>query len=144
MRNRQITSAKLLLVNEKDQALMLRIGIYLRHPEKSHTPDLPGGIVNPRESELDAVQRELKEEAGIIIDSRVITLGYAKTIFFEKTNKSLNRLLYVARIDHTPDVKISCEHETYAWTSLETFADTHTMRPFYDEAIRYVVAHRLV
>ncbi len=144
MKHKQVSSAKIFLVNEKNQALMLRIGLYLRHPEKSHTPDLPGGLIDTGESELDAVIRELREETGIVIDQKLVRLGYASTEFFAPSHKSLNKLVYVARLDHTPEVKVSWEHEAYEWADIELFADTYTMRPFYDEAIRYIVRHKLV
>jgi 8-oxo-dGTP pyrophosphatase MutT (NUDIX family) len=144
MKKRQISVAKMLLVNENQQALMLRIGNYRGHPEKSHTPDIPGGFVDPNESELHAVVRELKEEAGITIDPNIVTLGYGKTEYYPDEDRSVSKLLYVARIDHTPKVKTSWEHEAYEWTDLATFTDDHTMRPFYDEAIRYVVKHDLI
>src|SRR5437764_6343549 len=105
--NRRLTTAKLLLINDRNEALMLRIGDYKSHPEKSHTPDLPGGMVDPGESEHDAVIREVKEEAGIDLDPNVVTLGYAETVYIEQQYLSVTRLLYVARIAYTPDVTIS-------------------------------------
>lgn len=140
----RVTTAKLLLVNDKNEALMLRISNYEAHPEKSHTPDLPGGLVDPNESERHAVVRELQEEAGITIDPNLVTLGYAKTELYGVKDESVTKLLYVARIDETPEVTISWEHEAYEWCALEAFLDTYQFRPFYAEAIAYILNNQLI
>lgn len=140
----RVTTAKLLLINDKNEALMLRISEYEAHPEKSHTPDLPGGLVDPNESERAAVVRELQEEAGITIDPNLVTLGYARTELYPDKDESVTKLLYVARIDETPPVTISWEHEAYEWCALETFLETYTFRPFYGEAIAYLLDNQLV
>lgn len=123
---------------------MLRIGDYKGHPEKSHTADLPGGMVDPGESEHQAVVRELQEEAGITIDPNLVTLGYAETEFYEDQQKSVSKLLYIARIDTTPEVTVSWEHEAYEWCALESFLTTYGFRPFYARAIAYIINNHLV
>src|SRR5690606_10989688 len=73
--------AKVLVVNEKKEALILTVGEYKERPDKSFKPDLPGGLVDPGENELMAVTRELNEEAGIIANPESFNLVYAKTEF---------------------------------------------------------------
>lgn len=136
--------AKLLLVNGENQALMLRRSEFKAHPEKSHTPDLPGGLVDPGESEHQAVIRELHEEAGITIDPNLVTLGYAETKFYPDEQKSVSKLFYVAHVSDVPEVTISWEHEAYEWHPLETFLEAYTFRPFYAEAIAYLLDNQLV
>lgn len=136
--------AKLLLVNDKNQALVLRTGTYKEHPEKEHKPDLPGGLVDPGESEHQAVVRETLEEAGIAIDPALVGLGYAETKFYPDESKSVTKLLYVAHIVTTPEVVISWEHEAYEWTDVATILDTHEFRPFYKEAIAYLKNNQLI
>ncbi|MNL54554.1 hypothetical protein D3C87_1778940 [compost metagenome] len=58
--------------------------------------------------------------------------------------KSVNKLLYVARLATTPDVVISWEHEAYEWVDVETILDTHEFRPFYKEAITYLKNNQLI
>jgi 8-oxo-dGTP pyrophosphatase MutT (NUDIX family) len=136
--------AKLLLVNEKNQALILRTGTYKEHPEKEHKPDLPGGLVDPGESEHQAVIREAQEEAGITVDPALVILGYAETKFYPAEAKSVSKLLYVARIATTPEVVISWEHEAYEWADIATILDTYEFRPFYEEAIAYLKNNQLI
>lgn len=136
--------AKLLLLNDKREALMLRVGKYEGRPDKEHTPDLPGGLVDPGESERDAVVRELQEEAGVIIDPNLVTVAYAETGPYHREGKSVTKFLYVARLDYTPDVTVSWEHEDYEWHPIDTFLDVYEFRPFYKKAIEYVKNNQLI
>ncbi len=138
------TVAKLFLLNEKNEALMLRTGEYKEHPEKAHKPDLPGGLVDPGESERDAVVRELYEEAGIQIDPNLATMGYAETAFYADEHKSVSKLLYVARLDYTPEVVISWEHEGYEWQSAQSFLEKYELRPFYKKAVAHLLNNQLI
>lgn len=136
--------AKIVIVDPMDRALILTIGEYKEHPEKSFTPDLPGGLVENDETQLDGVLRETEEEAGIILDPKDVTLVYAKTAYYPDKNESVSRFLYTSRIDHTPEVTISWEHESFEWVPIDTLLDTKTFRSFYNEAIQYAVAHDLL
>ena len=135
--------AKVLVVNEKREVLVLTIGEYRAHPEKSFTPDLPGGMVDPGETELVAVRRELIEEAGIPADPSLFKLVYAKTEFFHGT-KSVTKFLYTLQLDETPDVTISWEHVDYEWVPLDGLLNNVEFRAFYKEAIEYTLSHGLL
>jgi 8-oxo-dGTP pyrophosphatase MutT (NUDIX family) len=137
--------AKILILNEKSQALILRTsGNWKEHPEKEHQPDLPGGLVDPNESEHHAVIREVREEAGIALDPNTVTLGYAETKFYSDEDKSVTKLLYLARLASTPEVTISWEHEAYEWVDAATLLETHSFRPFYVGAIAYLQNNQLL
>lgn len=141
---KRVAVAKMLLLDEKNRALMLRRSEYREHPEKSHTPDLPGGLVDPGESEHQAVVRELQEEAGITIDPNDVLLGYAETKFYEPKQESVSKLFYVARVAGTPEVTVSWEHESYEWCPIDSFLQTYEFSPFYAEAITYLIEHNLL
>lgn len=136
--------AKVLVINERSEALILTVGDYKGHPEKSYKPDLPGGLVDPGETELVAVVRELEEETGIVADPELFKLAYAKTEFFADENKSVSKFLYLLTLTETPEVNISWEHSEYKWIPLDGLTSSVAFKPFYDEAIRYCFANKLI
>lgn len=131
-----VSVAKTLLINENNEVLILTIGEYPAHPEKSFTPDLPGGLVDPGETELIAAHRETQEEAGISLDESRFALAYAKTKFYPEEHKSVTKFLYIARVDSTPEVTISWEHASHEWVPIEKLKEIE-FRSFYREAIDY-------
>jgi 8-oxo-dGTP pyrophosphatase MutT (NUDIX family) len=141
---KQESVAKLLILNDKNEALVLTTGAYKEHPEKEHKPDLPGGLVEPGEAEQLAAIRETEEEAGITLDPATVSLAYAETKFYPAEDKSVTKLLYLARLAITPPVTISWEHEKYEWIAFDTILATHEFRPFYKEAIAYVQNNQLI
>jgi 8-oxo-dGTP pyrophosphatase MutT (NUDIX family) len=136
--------AKVLLINGENNALVLTVGVYVARPDKSFKPDLPGGMVDPGESELDAVQRELREETGIALPKEAFSLAYTKTEFFDGEKKSVNKFLYIAFTDKVPAVKLSWEHASYEWVSLEQLQNNIELRPFYKEAVTYCFENKLL
>src|SRR5919202_1969491 len=131
--------AKVLIINNKNEALVLVLGKDLKYPEKSYLPDLPGGIVDPGEHEQAAVSREAKEDCGIAIDAKDVQLTCAETDYYEEENKSVSKLLYVAQIYNVPKITLSWEHSDFKWVPIK---ELHTIefRPFFKKAIEYVVA----
>lgn len=135
--------AKILIANDKDEILVLTLGKYLKYPEKSYRPDLPGGIVDSGESEQLAVIREVQEECGIDLDASKVNLAYTETAYYEKENKSVTKLLYVAHLNNTPSITLSWEHSAYKWVSIDELL-TIDLRPFFNEAIQYLITNRVI
>jgi len=138
-----ISVAKALVINEKHEVLILTVGDYKERPDKSFKPDLPGGRVDPGESELAAVRRELIEEANITVDLDDFTLAYAKTELYAAKNESVTKLVYIVHLQDTPEVTISWEHASYEWVLLDEI-DRVELRPFYAEAMHYCLANGLL
>lgn len=136
--------AKVLVIDTQRRVLVLTIGEYKEHPEKSFTPDLPGGLVDPGEAERDAAIREVKEETDIDIDADRVALLYSKTEFYPNEKKSVSKFLYMTRVTGVPRVTVSWEHALYEWVPIETLLKTKNFRSFYQEAIEYSIAHQLV
>jgi len=136
--------AKALIINELRQVLVLTVGEYEKHPEKSFKPDLPGGLVDPGETERDAVIREIHEEAGITVAAADTHLAYTETKFYADENKSVSKSLYIVALYQTPEVMISWEHSAYEWINLDELLQTKTFRPFYAKAIAYSLEHGLI
>ncbi len=135
--------AKILIINGGSNILTLTLSEHLKHPEKSYQPDLPGGIVDAGEPEHLGVIREVQEECGIDLDPAKIQLAYAETAYDEKENKSVTKLLYVTHLDNTPAVKLSWEHSDYKWVSVAELQNIN-MRPFFNQAIQYVIEHKII
>jgi 8-oxo-dGTP diphosphatase len=135
--------AKILLFNEQDQILVMQTGVHKLRPEKSHSPDLPGGMVDPGESEHAAVIREVQEESGIILDPNTVTLGYADTEVYDG-GKSVTKLLYVAKLSETPAVTLSWEHESFEWCSIQQLLENDTFRSTYRRGVEYLRNNQLI
>ena len=137
------TVAKILIIDTQNRGLVLILGKHLKYPEKSYLPDLPGGIVDEGESEQAAVIREVHEECGITLDPRSVQLAYSETTHYEKENKSVTKLFYVAYIEEVSSVTLSWEHSDYKWVALNKL-HTIDVRPFFNEAIKYSIQNKLI
>ncbi len=135
--------AKVLIVNAQNKALVLTLGKHLQQPEKSYLPDLPGGIVDAGESERKAVIREVDEECGITLNPTNIRLAYSETAYYEKENKSVTKLLYIAHVDEAPAVTLSWEHSDHEWVEIDKL-HAIDMRPFFNKAIQYSIENNLI
>ena len=82
--------------------------------------DFPKGNVEKGESELETVKREVLEETGIdkieIIDGFKERVGYYYRMKGNLIYKTVN--YYLARTDQK-EVKLSYEHEDYAWVTVD-------------------------
>lgn len=139
-----VSTAKTLVFNEKGQVLILRIGEHTLQPQKSYTDDLPGGIIDVGESERDGAAREIEEETGIVVDAKSLRLVYADMNAYQGSKPvSISRLLYMIKLDHTPEVKISWEHESYRWVDFTPEITSVLKRNFYVAAVEYVIKNGL-
>lgn len=135
--------AKILIIDKQKRGLVLTLGEHRKFPEKSFQPDLPGGIVDLGESEQLAAIREVQEECGFTLNSKAVRLIYAQTAFYEKENKTVSKLLYIAHIATVPEITLSWEHSDYSWVPIEEL-DQEELRPFFKEAIEYFWTHGLI
>jgi len=137
------TIAKLLIIDNQNRGLVLTLGKHLKYPEKSFLPDLPGGIVDPGESEQSAAIREAQEECGIDLDAKSVQLAFTETAFYEKESKSITKMLYIAHVEDAPEITLSWEHSDYKWVPVN---ELHTieLRPFFKQAIEYSITNNLI
>jgi 8-oxo-dGTP diphosphatase len=81
------------------------------------TWDIPGGRINPQESLLDGLKRELFEEIGVKIDETP-ELVDAQDIFVESKDLHVVRLTYLISKSIDP-ITLSDEHSDYRHVSLD-------------------------
>lgn len=78
---------------------------------------VPGGKRDEGESEEACALRELKEETGIVTSDP----GYAGDYISSVKEHIVS--VYYKKLDKKPKVKISKEHDSYRWESLDTVAN---------------------
>ncbi len=119
--------AKVVMIDEGNNYLLMKRS---NHPRFLNDPDLPGGTIEDGESPLDAMIREVIEEAGVTLDPSAVTKLYQGDDYsYHHTEYSL----YEARLSNRPTVTISWEHDSYAWVSREEF-----LRQAHDAADTYM------
>lgn len=131
---KSILSTKVVIFNEKGEVLALRRSE--THPRKPHHTDLPGGLIEPGEYELLAAAREVQEETGITVDANNCILFFGDTHVLPSGN-SLTMMLYYVRFDHTPEVVISWEHESYEWCEVQELLTRDDLEQPERNAIQY-------
>ena len=99
-------------------------------------------MIEPGEEPGEGVLREIKEETGI--ETAGPTVLYATTMLIGGI--SYPTLLYCVRLDEeSPEVRISWEHASYEWATLDKLADVEPqLAPTYREALDYIRAHDIL
>lgn len=135
-------TAKAIIRLSDNHYLALQSSKWEERPDRSQKPDLPGGMVEPGETARDGVVREVFEETGIRLEPSDVTLVYAETEYFEDTETSIVKHIFLADVS-SDEVTLSWEHESYQWLDRSAFIATH-WRPFYRRALDYLTLHGVV
>lgn len=98
------------------------------NPARSHQPDLPGGIVESGETQLQGLLREMNEEVGFTVPESTLLLAYALT--YDKDDLASLFELYFTEIDYDPTVVLSWEHERFAWLSADEIIELNIRQPY--------------
>lgn len=105
-------AVKAILTNTKGEILLLKRT--LREKDVINY-DLPGGLIEPGEDELEALQREVREE----LHTDILNARKGKTWHFlrPKDNQTVNVQNYTGTIKG--EITLSKEHSAYAWVKEE-------------------------
>lgn len=109
------TVAKVLLKKADDKLLLLRRS--KTHPYYAYHLDLPGGEVEDGEDVATAIVREVREETGITIDERNLTM------LLEEQADNHHYILYSGIVDGDVAITLSWEHDQFSWLTLQELLD---------------------
>lgn len=109
--------AKLIIIDANDNHLLMYRS---DHPTFGTDPDLPGGTIEEGESSLEAMIREVQEEAGIVLEEANVVELYAGT---EYSRNGTHYSLFTAKLPVRPVVAMSWEHSDYAWLDRNVFLE---------------------
>jgi 8-oxo-dGTP diphosphatase len=135
------TVAKIAIFDRDGKILVLRRSD--THPTMANRSDMPGGLVDPGETEREAVVREVKEETGINLALDDCSVFYTNTSVYPPEDISFSRLFYLAKFDITPEVTISWEHKSYEWCTIDDLLARDDFLFFYREGIEYGLKNNL-
>ncbi len=112
----QVRSAAQALLRRRSDGkyLVLTSSEWKENPLRSHSPDLPGGMIEPNEQIVDGLVREISEEIGVNLKGDSLELIYGTTYIEEMFDRSITHLVYFAEVDDI-EIELSWEHESFDW-----------------------------
>lgn len=105
--------ATLILVNEKDEMLLVRRAI---EPFKDWW-DIPGGFLDENESLEDAAHREIKEETNLTVDSLKYITSFPGDYEFDGELKPLVIAVFEGRISDVKVIRLDHENSEYKFVA---------------------------
>ena len=111
-------SIKLLIHNGRGEFLVLRRSA--SHPDLPHALDLPGGLVESSETDIEALDREIAEEIDLVLNTEdAVRVGFDAE--YEPGEGMMTRVLYMLKLETPrPFIRLSSEHESFDWVDKET------------------------
>jgi 8-oxo-dGTP diphosphatase len=109
--------AKLVVIDPDDTYLLMHRS---NHPTFGEDPDLPGGTLEDGETPLEAMVREVQEEAGITINTKDVREVYSGTDY---SNHDTHYVLFVTNTALRPEITLSWEHSSYEWLPRNEFLE---------------------
>lgn len=109
------------IIYRKEGKKILYLLLYVKaHEHYREKWNFPRGNVEKGETEIETVKREVKEETGI--EDLGFKKGFKEKIhfFYRKNGKGISKeVIYFLAETKTKEVKLSFEHNDFAWLSFE-------------------------
>ncbi|PIN76238.1 hypothetical protein COV18_00365 [Candidatus Woesearchaeota archaeon CG10_big_fil_rev_8_21_14_0_10_37_12] len=112
-----------IILNEKNEFLMVKL--------KNHSWHFPGGRLNECETSITALKREVKEETNL----EITNINPIFTRCFDEGENHKYGVFFSARVKEPYTVKISDEHNDFAWFNKNQLSEIHFWQPFYKELL---------
>ena len=111
-------SIKLLIHNGRGEFLVLRRSA--SHPDLPHALDLPGGLVESSETDIEALDREIAEEIDLVLNTEdAVRVGFDAE--YEPGEGMMTRVLYMLKLETPrPRIELSDEHNGFDWVDKAT------------------------
>lgn len=111
---RFFVAAKAVIQNAKGQVLLVREGEVYEEGTNAGTYDVPGGRIEPGELLLDALHREVAEEAEILVAvGRILHVADTFNVIQGETVHIIRHYFHCTTKETT--VVLSTDHDQYAW-----------------------------
>ncbi len=113
-----VRSIKVLIHSGDGEFLVMRRSFNLEN--QPGALDLPGGKADVGESDLEALDREVLEETGLVLNTEdAIHIGFDAE--YEPGEGMMTRVLYMLKLETSrPMIRLSSEHESFDWVDKET------------------------
>lgn len=115
-----------MLIVSEGKILLLREAPY----EEGGNPglwDVPGGRIEPQETLLEGLSREVGEETGLVVRVGDVLGVYESFATIKGEESHIIRVYYAAYLETTDAVTLSADHDLYEWVSSEDLADKQLM-----------------
>ena len=123
---------KILLKNKENKYLLVKRASMYGHLEGSW--DIPGGRINPGDTLLANLQREVKEEVNLDITG-VPKLIYAQDIFVKDKNRHVVRLTFLGEASGETIILDTKENSEWQWLGFHEMRTCKGIDPYLKEVI---------
>jgi 8-oxo-dGTP diphosphatase len=131
-------AAKGVIVNEKGEVLIVREAKTYEEGTRTGRYGLPGGRLNVGESYIDGLRREVREETNLDIEpGRPVYVGEWRPII-KGVPYQIIAVFTICKLK-TYDVRLSNEHDKFAWVKPRERVGYDIMDPDWDVIDAYAV-----